>query len=192
VKNVKKKVLMLTVVATIAVLLTSSLIAISQGWFQPKPKPEYVPYDLKMVGNGAYVWTLTDASGYPIIITEGYPAENEIIEANVTINGVLYKYPDDIGINWTIHSETNALTGNGWARIVTTYIFKNLHGHPTLTEWAVNQFTGSAPPYTSLHYWGDFKLTGTKMFSKVEGFGMGDLTIATGVRSSGWIKGWPL
>lgn len=174
-----------------SIIVASSVIAFSQAACIVKLKPEYVDYDLKMLGTGAYVYTLNDVSGYPIIVTEGYPAEGEIIEANVTIDGVLCKYPTDFEYNWTIHFEINAVTGEGWGRVISTLTFKNLAGKPTLIEWEVVRCSGFVAPYTNMLCQGDFRLTGTGRFSNVEGFGMSELTIQTGVRHYGLIKGWP-
>jgi hypothetical protein len=199
VKNVKKKVLMLTVVATIAILLTSSLIAISQGWFQPKPKPEYVVYDFKLTDDPtASVVTQTDNSGLPVIIEDGYAPETAILTANVTINGVLYSFPKDFNYNYTFHLEFNTVTGNGLILIQETLYFKHLPGHPTLKGRGEEKIAGLivAPTLDISHYeiQGNFQLTGTGMFRNVEGYGTGMLGQSTGlvVRHFALVKGWPL
>jgi hypothetical protein len=194
----KKKFLMLTTVTIIAVLLTSSLIAISQGWFQPKPKPEYVVYDFKLTDDPrASVVTNIDTSGLPVIIEDAYEPTAGILTASVTINGVLYSFPNDFDYNYTYHLELNTVTGNGLILIQETLYFKNLPGHPTLKGRGEEKITGLITSPLDISHEeciGNFQLTGTKMFRDVEGFGTGMLGQSTGlvVRHFALIKGWPL
>jgi hypothetical protein len=192
---------MLTVVATIAILLTSSLIAISQGWFQPKPKSEYVIFDLKLSVNPyAMVNTFTDNSNYPVVVTESYMGDGGVIQANVTINGVVYTYPEDFNYNFTGHLELNHVTGYGLEIIQETLTFKHLRDHPTIIGLAEEKVSGLfLPPENPLdisHYenLGNYQVTGTKMFRNVNGDGMGMLGQSTDliVRHFALIKGWPL
>jgi hypothetical protein len=198
VKNVKKKVLMLTVVAILA-LLTSSIVVVSQGWMSPKPK--YVTYVLKIrVNPTAAVVTHTDSSNFPVVVTDGYVPDTGIVPVatNVTINGVVYTFPADFDYNYTYHLELNVVTGYGLEMVQETLYFKNLHGHPTLNGRTEEKVSGEIRSPTldisHLEIVGNFQLTGTKMFSNVEGSGTGMIGQSTGlvVYHFAWISGWPL
>lgn len=190
-----KKVLMLTTVAIVA-LLTSSMIAVSQAWWFKKPKPEYVGYDFKAI-LGTLVLTVNDTSGAPSrIVWEGYRAPEGVIQCNVTINGKVYYYPDDFDYYESFYYEMNLIIRKGLIRVEVTLTFKNLPGHPTLKEWLVTEFTNIGTPEATFH--GVFELTGTRMFNKVEGFGLDTgyyIQRAPPIlyaRHFGFIKGWPL
>lgn len=192
----KKKVLMLATVVILA-LLTSSIVVVSQACMSPKPK--YVIFDLKLSLNPyAIVNTFTDTSNFPVVVTEGYMGDGGVVQANVTINGVLYTYPKDFDYNYTGHSELNYATGCGLDIIQETLTFKNLPGHPTLNGLAEEKVTGLflLPTLDISHYecWGNYQVTGTKMFSNVNGDGTAMLGQSTGlvVRHFALIKGWPL
>jgi hypothetical protein len=197
-EKMNRKFLMLATVAVIAVLLTSSLIAISQGWFQPKPKPEYVVYDFKLVDDPlAAVVTSTD-NGYPVVVEDAYTPSSGILTASVTINGVLYSFPTDFDYNYTFHMELNMETGNGLILLQETLYFKHLPGHPTLKGRGEEKMTGlilsPAVDISKYECWGNFQVTGTGMFRNVEGYGTGMLGQSTGlvVRHFALVKGWPL
>jgi hypothetical protein len=194
-------ILLLTI--TLGVLLsTSSIIAVSQAWGPKKPSREYVGYDFKVV-YGPVTVTYVDASGAPnLIIVEHFV--DSAVEATLTIDDKTYSYPDDFDIAVTHHVEFNALTGEGLVRTVGTFTFK-MFGQPTLTFWGVARMTGfwQAPDGTLMNPedfrgQGQFELTGTKRFIKVEGFGFGDTMFNPPeytnqyVHQIGFIKGWPL
>ena len=189
-----KKVLILATVA-ILVLLTSSVIAISQAWWFKKPKPEYVDYNFEAT-LGILVLTVNDTSGAPsCIIWEGYRPPEGVIQCNVTINGKVYYYPDDFDYDESFHLEMNLITGKGVMRVETILTFKKLPGHPTLREWLVTELTNIGTPEATFS--GVFELTGTRMFNKVEGFGL-DAGYYTQrdppilyAHHFGFIKGWP-
>ena len=188
---------------TLGVLLsTSSIIAVSQAWGPKKPSREYVGYDFKVV-YGPVTVTYVDASGAPnLIIVEHFV--DSAVEATLTIDDKTYSYPGDFDIAVTHHVEFNALTGEGLVRTVGTFTFK-MFGQPTLTFWGVARMTGfwQAPDGTLMNPedfrgQGQFELTGTKRFIKVEGFGFGDTMFNPPeytnqyVHQIGFIKGWPL
>jgi hypothetical protein len=190
----KRKTLLISIVALATVLMASSILAISQAWcpIKPiKPKPEFIGYDFRQVP-GAGEITYIDASGAPELIimesTEG------ILEGTLTIGDQVYTYPEDFDYNGMLHTEFNAITGEGFARAEKTFIF-NMHGKPILKSWLVVCITGLfIDPETgelidpeNMHSEGDFKLTGTKRFASVEGFGL-----EKDAHHFGFIKGWPL
>jgi hypothetical protein len=191
VKNVKKKVLMLTVVAILA-LLTSSIVVVSQGWMSPKPK--YVDYTFRvMVIPSGSVITSRDTSNLPVVVVEGYYPSAAIASANVTINDVTYTCPKDFDYNFSFHMELNTVTGFGLMLIQETLYFKNLPGHPTLNGRTEEKATGYMVPYDKFEFSGNFQLTGTKMFRGVEGYGAASFGASTGFVSyhfaqiSGWL-----
>lgn len=187
-------------VVTLAILaiLTSSIVAVS-AWRFVKPKPEYVVYDLKVKLNPmAAVTTFTDDSNYPIIVTDSYMTDGGVVQANVTINGEVYTYPEDFDYNYTAHLDLNYETGNGLIIIQETLTFKKLPGHPTLKGRAEEKATGliiiPEIDISNLEYFGNYQISGTRMFRNVEGDGMGMEGQSTGLvaRHFGLIKGWPL
>jgi hypothetical protein len=196
---VKRRTILIVTVALLMVLSASSIIAISQAWW--KPKPEYVGYDLKVVF-GQPTGVDVDNSGAPeLIILEHVVGA---IEANVTIDDNVYSYPDDFDIIVTHHVEFNAITGKGLCRNEGIITFK-LHGCPTLTYWGVARLKDFrvAPDGTFIspedfRAEGDFKLTGNKRLSNVDGFGLGEVYFAPPeythqyVHQFGYIKGWTL
>jgi hypothetical protein len=196
---VKRKTMLIVAVSLLMVLLASSIIAVSQAWW--KPKPEFVGYDLKVVF-GPPTDVNVDNSGAPALIVLEHVVG--AIEANVTIEDMVYSYPDDFDITVTHHVEFNAITGKGLSRNEGTITFK-LHGRPTLTFWGVARLTDFrvAPDGTFIspedfRAEGDFKLTGNKRLSDVEGFGLGEVYFAPPeylhqyVHQFGYIKGWSL
>lgn len=189
--------LILASVALLAIL-TSSIVVVS-AWRYRKPKQEYVVYDLKLRLNPtASVTTFTDASNYPIIVTDSYMTDGGVVQANVTINGEVYTYPGDFDYNYTAHLDLNYETGNGFIIIQETLTFNHLPGHPTLKGRAEEKATGliliPEIDISNLEYFGNYQISGTKMFGNVEGDGMGMEGQSTGLvtRHFGLIKGWPL
>ncbi len=198
----KRKTILIVTVALLMVLSASSIIAVSQAWWFQKPKSEYVDYDLKVV-YGPVTVTYVDASGAPKLVIVEHIIE-DASECTITIDDEVYSYPDDFDITAIHHIELNALTGNGLVRTVGTFTFK-LPGHPTLMFLGVARITGflQTPDGTLINPedfrgQGDFELTGTKRFSRVEGFGLGDTIFNPPeytnqyVHQIGYIKGWPL
>lgn len=191
-----RKKLMIATVAILAIL-TSSIVAVSAGHFI-KPKQEYVIYDLKLILNPmATVTTFTDDSNFPVVVTESYMTDGGLVQADVTINGVVYTYPEDFDYNYTSHLDLNYETGYGLIIIQETLTFKNLPGHPTLNGRAEEKATGLilSPELNidNLEYFGNYQLSGTKMFSNVVGDGTAMEGQSTGLvtRHFGLIKGWP-
>jgi hypothetical protein len=186
----KKKTLSICIIALTAVLMASSMIAVSQAWW-PFYKPEYVGYDfIQVMGDGELI--SMDASGAPeLIIME---STDTMIEGTLTIGDKVYSYPDDFNYRGTIYMELNLITGEGLARIEKTLTF-NVPGKPALKSWLVIHMTGLMfDPVTgeiadteNIQSEGDFKLTGTGRFAQVEGFGIEKAT-----HHFGFIKGWPL
>jgi hypothetical protein len=197
----RKNVLLLAI--TLVVLLSaSSVIAVSQAWGLRKPNKEYVSYDLKVV-YGSVTVTYVDASGAPELIIIEHAVESAI-EATITIDNEVHSYPGDFDIAVTHHIELNALTGEGLVRTAGEFTF-NTPSKPTLAFWGVARITGflQTPDGTLINPedfrgQGQFELTGTKLFNKVEGFGLGDTIFYPPeytnqyVHQIGYIKGWPL
>jgi hypothetical protein len=191
-----RKKLMLATVAILAIL-TSSIVAVS-AWHFVKPKPEYVIFDLKLTLNVmASETTFYDDTNYPVVVMESYMTEGGVVQADVTINGVVYTYPEDFDYNYTSHLELNYQTGYGLIIIQETLTFKKLPGHPTLNGRAEEKATGlildPAVDITNLEYFGNYQLSGTKMFRNVQGDGSAMEGQSTGLvaRHFGLIKGWP-
>ena len=197
----RRNILLLAI--TLGVLLsTSSIIAVSQAWGPKKPSKEYVGYDFKVV-YGPVTVTYVDASGAPQLIIVEHVVDSAV-EATLTIDDKTYSYPNDFAIAVTHHVEFNALTGEGVVRTAGTFTFK-VPGYPTLTFWGVARMTGfwQGPDGTLINPedfrgQGQFELTGTKCFNKVDGFGLGDTMFNPPeytnqyVHQIGFIKGWPL
>jgi hypothetical protein len=189
--------LILASVALLAIL-TSSIVVVS-ALQSVKTKQEYVVYDLKLILNPtASVTTFTDASNYPIIVTDSYMTDGGVVQASVTINNEVYTYPEDFDYNYTSHLDLNYETGNGFIIIQETLTFKNLPGQPTLEGRAEEKATGliilPELDISNLEYFGNYQISGTKMFENVQGDGMGMEGQSTGLvtRHFGLIKGWPL
>jgi hypothetical protein len=126
----------------------------------------------------------------PILIIDGTRLPAGVVEMTATIDGVEYSYPEDFGYAETFHLEINTLDGTGILTVETVLTF-NLPGNPEIKEWIVANLVEGG-------FTGTFQLSGTKMFSKVEG---GGPDIAnTGPYNGGealfpihvgLIKGWP-
>ncbi len=130
----------------------------------------------------------------PIIHIEGYRPLSGVQSCNVTINGILYTFPDDFSYNETFTVEANQAT-NKSIYVVTTTLTFNLPGNPTITEWMTQQATQNGNVTTTDD--GTFFLTGTGMFSGVGGGGFVRSSGDTAARIDfahhiGLIKGWPL
>jgi hypothetical protein len=203
VRNYMKRNKILIIATTLIVLLSiSSFFAVSQAWELRKPNKEYVGYDLKAV-YGSVTITSLDASGAPELIIIEHSVQSAV-EATITIANKVYVYPDDFEIAVTHHIEFNALTGEGLVRTAGEFTFK-APSKPTLMFWGVAQITGlwQTPEGTLINPEdfrgkGQFELTGTRLFNKVEGFGLGDTIFYPPeytnqyVHQMGYIKGWPL
>jgi hypothetical protein len=198
----KRKNVLLFAIVLCVLLSASSFIAVSQAWRLRKPNKEYLSYDLKVI-YGSVTITYVDASGAPELIIIEHSVENAV-EATITIDDEVYSYPDDFDIAVNHHIELNALTGEGLARTAGEFTF-NVPSHPTLAFWGVARITNfwQAPDGTIINPEdfrgkGQFELTGTKLFNKVEGFGLGDTIFYPPeytnqyVHQIGYIKGWPL
>ncbi|MGD0451875.1 MAG: hypothetical protein ABSA79_12585 [Candidatus Bathyarchaeia archaeon] len=195
----KRKTLLISIIALTTILISSSMITLSQAGLPCKPKPEYVIYDFKVsINPTGVVNTLMDTSGFPVVIQEIYSTEAAIVSGSVTINGAVYNYPKDFDYSYTGHMELNYVTGYGLDIIQETLTFKNLPGHPTLNGRAEEKVSGLIlSPAMDISHWeefGNFQLTGTKMFSDVQGNGaaMGGVSTGYVVRHFGLISGWPL
>jgi hypothetical protein len=195
----KRKNLLICIITLTAILATSSVIAVSQALWPAVTKPEYVLYDFKATFTPAVEITKNDASGFPIVIVEGNRLIEGIIECTVRIGDKVYSYPDDFRYQETFHSEVNAITGSGFDRVASTFIF-NLPGHPTLTDWLVAHVTGMGQPptpFANAEFEGTIGLTGTATLEKVGGFGLEEAYALPPdganiyVHHVGLIKGWP-
>jgi hypothetical protein len=185
----RRKTFLFLVIALVSVLIGSSMLAVTQGWW-PWSKPEYVVYNLKQVAGPSVVISM-DNSGFPIIVVE---SSGSIIAGNITIDDTVYHYPNDFTYNDTTYIERNALTGEAYARVHKILTFK-LPGNPTLESWLVTSMsgiiidpnTGQPVNPANIHTDGQFKLTGTGRFASVDGFGL-----EHDFYHFGFIKGWPL
>ena len=174
----KRKPILTVASILLALLATLSLIALSQA----QPKSEFVTYDLKQIPAPGETIS-TDTSNYPIVKSE---STDTMVEGTITIGDNMYTYPDDFEYESRIYSEINVETGEGTARLEKTFTF-NLPGNPKLKSWLVITMTGLIQPVNpeNIHTQGEFKLTGTKQFSLVEGFGL-----ENNGHHFGFIKGW--
>jgi hypothetical protein len=184
------------IAATLAilVLLTSSLIVVTQAF--DKPKPKYVDYTFRIIMNanapGGRVITSTDTSNLPFVVIKGYYTDLAVVKANVTINDVTYTYPKDFDYNFTFHLELNTVNGFGLMMVQETLYFNNLPGHPTLIGLTEEKATNYLAPYTNFEFNGNFQVSGTGMFRNVEGNGASAFGASTGfvVYHFAQISGW--
>jgi hypothetical protein len=165
------------------------------------PKAEYVDYVLRMTFNPAMtgrVITHEDSSKYPVVVSDAYIPGTALATANVTIKGVVYTFPKDFDFDYTVHGESNEVTGFVFELFKETLYFKNLPGHPTLTGRAEEKGSGlifsPSVDFSHAEMFGNFQLTGTGMFKNVKGSGIGMFGVSTGfvVYHLALIKGWPL
>jgi hypothetical protein len=170
----KRKALIIFATSLIIVLATSTIVATAQAWWFPKPKTEYVGYSLEGI-SGPPIATSTDASDAPNIVVE---STLEWTELTITINDVVYSYPEDFDRSSTTHMEFNVITGEGFARTESTLTF-NMPGHPTLTFVGVSRISGlhMTPDGTLLtpqevRNEGNIDLTGSRRFSNVDGIAL--------------------
>lgn len=182
----------------ILAILISSIVAVSASQLV-KSKQEYVIFDLKLTLNPmATETTFSDFSNFPVVVMESYMTDGGVVQADVTINGVVYTYPEDFDYNYTSHLELNYETGYGLIIIQETLTFNNLPGDPTLNGRAEEKVTGlilsPVPNIDNLEYFGNYQLSGTKKFKNVQGDGAAMEGQSTGLmaRHFGLIKGWPL
>jgi len=197
----KRKNSLILTVSLLTLLAASSIIATSQAWWPMKRKPEYVGYSFELI-NYEGPLTYVDTSGAPNVVFEG--VSGEILKCTVTIDDKVYTYPEDFNYSHSYHLEFNVFTGEGFLRSESILTF-NLPGHPTISNWIVSQASGLriypngtyvAPE--EVKYEGRFEVTGTKQFSRVEGFGLDESYLIPPeytknyANSLGYIKGWPL
>jgi len=196
----KRKTLLILTIALVTVLSTSSIIAVSQAG--KGNSSEYVGYKLEAI-TGSPTITYTDPSGGPnLIILES--TIDDIIEFTVTIDDEVYTYPDDFDVTSNQHTEFNAITGNGFARVEGTITFK-LAGNPTLTYCVVNRLTGFKMALggtlltpEDIRFEGELELSGTRRFNNAEGFGLTESYYIQPEYTQmhhfqfGLIKGWSL
>jgi hypothetical protein len=197
----KRKNSLILTVSLLTLLAASSIIATSQAWWSMKRKPEYVGYSFELI-NYEGPLTYVDTSGAPNVVFEG--VSGEILKCTVTIDDKVYTYPEDFNYSHSYHLEFNVFTGEGFLRSESILTF-NLPGHPTISNWIVSQASGLriypngtyvAPE--EVKYEGRFEVTGTKQFSRVEGFGLDESYLIPPeytknyANSLGYIKGWPL
>ena len=199
--ELKRKNILILTISLLTLLAASSMIAVSQAWWPIRHKPEYVGYNFEIT-NYEGPLTYIDTSGAPNVIFEG--VSGEIVECTITIDDNVYTYPEDFNYSHSYHLEFNVFTGNGFLISEAVLTF-NLPGRPTITNWLVSQVSGMriypngtyvAPD--EVKYEGRFEVSGTKQFSRVEGFGLGEAYIMPPDyvknygNNLGYIKGWPL
>jgi len=185
--KMKRKSVSIIILTTI--LLASSMLAVTQAWWQ-RDRSEYVTYDL-MQDEGPSVIISMDNSSFPIVVVESI---SSMIAGNITIGDKMYTYPDDFTYNDTLYIERNVITGEGIVRVHKVFTF-NVQGNPTLESWLVVRMTGlildpnTGQPVNpaNIHTEGQFKLTGTRRFASVDGFGL-----ERDFHHFGFIKGWPM
>jgi hypothetical protein len=189
VKKMKKKHIMISIVALTAILFASSMAALTQaGCF--RNLPEYIAYSYKQ-DTGPSTMISMDDSQFPLIVVE---STGTILAANITIGDKTYYYPNDFTYTDTLHIERNAITGQAFVRVHKVFTF-SLKGSPTLESWLVTSMSGVFfDPNTGLlvdpaniRTDGQFRLTGTGRFLSVDGFGL-----EKDYYHFGFIKGWPL
>ena len=152
-------------------------------------KKQYVDYMSQGVLTSAVA--TVDSSNSPNLVITGYRTASGIQSYIVTVNGEEYSYPEDIvGYAENFRLEVNAITGTGVIEVKTVLTF-NLPGNPTVTEWISGQVTRTSA--TTTDFDGVFYVTGTKMFTKLEGGGIMDAYMESGTdyaTHTGLIKGW--
>jgi hypothetical protein len=186
----KRKRVLISIVALTTILLVSSMVALTQAWW-PWSRPEYVTYNLRQIRASSPIANI-DNSSFPIIIAD---SSDVMIAGNLTIGDHVYTYPNDFTYNSTLHVERNAITGDGIVTGHKIFVFFNLSGKPTLESWLVTRIsgyifdpnTGQPVNPANMHSSGEFKLTGTGMLSSVDGFGL-----EQDDHHFGFIKGWPM
>lgn len=169
-------------------LLASLFVGIAASYYRSQ---QYVEYRVEGVLVNPVIINRT--INPPLIIIDGYRPANGVQSLNVTINGVMYTYPDDFNYSETFRVETNQLTNKSVFVVTSTMTF-NSPGNPTITEWMTMQATLTGNVTTADD--GTFFLTGTGKFSQVSG---GGFVVSTGDRTAGidyarhigLIKGWP-
>jgi len=182
-----RKILFTVVLST--VLLAALLVGIVAS--NRNTNTEYVPYKFEAVLSDPIV-TITDNP--PMRIIEGYRPASGVQSANVTINGVVYTYPNDFSYNETFRVEANTVTGKV-VFIVTSVMTFNMPGNPTITEYMTAQGTRNATTTAVTIDDGIVILTGSGAFEHVSGNGFVVSTQQGNVdyaRHIGLIKGWPL
>ena len=106
----KKKQILISIVALTAILLVSSMATLTQaGCF--KNSPEYLAYSIKQ-DSGPITIISVDDSQFPLIVIE---STGSIIAGNITIGEKTYHYPNDFTYTDTLHIERNAITGEAFA-----------------------------------------------------------------------------
>lgn len=68
-------------------------------------------FDPSMTGR---VITHEDRSKYPVVVSDAYIPNTALATAEATIKGVVYTFPKDFDYDYTVHSELNEVTGNGF------------------------------------------------------------------------------
>ena len=98
------------------------------------------------------------------------------------------------GLYWADPLKISDSLGFGFMLIQETLYFKHLPGNPTLNGRTEEKATSYRPPYANFEFNGNFQLTGTKMFSSVEGYGTAAFGASTGFVSYHFaqISGWPI
>jgi hypothetical protein len=179
---------MLLVIALYIILVTALFIGVAVSHYTSAP--QYVPYRFEAVLSNPAITTNT--TNPPIMIIEGYRPASGIISANVTINGVIYTYPEDFSYNESFRVEANMATGKSVMTVITTLTF-NLPGFPTITDYMTSQVTRNGTNTTTDG--GVFYLTGTGKFSPIGGGGFVESYGVSGVdyaQHIGLVKDWPL
>lgn len=147
---------------------------------------QYVNYELNAVLSSPITTVVMNP---PMLIVDGYRPASGIQSCVITINGEDYVYPDDFQYSENFHLEMNTVTHTGTITVKTVFTF-NFPGNPTITEW-VSGTAVNTP--TSTEFDGTFYLTGTKMFTPVDGGGIMDSYGMSGTdyaTHTGLIKGW--
>jgi hypothetical protein len=180
----KVKTFLAILILAIALLSTSFITAASANRGQTMKMD--VDYCMNAVLNNPVVTVIVNNG---ILTVDGYRPPSGIQSCILTVNGEEYSYPDDFGYTETFHLERNLQTGLGAFQVTTTFTF-NLPGNPTITEWISGELVkvGSRTDFD-----GAFYLTGTRMFTPVEGEGIVDSYQISGTdyaTHTGLIKGW--
>jgi hypothetical protein len=166
VKKLNRKSLVIAFVLLSAILLVSPLIG-TVAACRARDKENYACYKSDWILGRDIVTHDEVVNGIEIV--DGTRDPLGIFKAAVTINDKEYSYPKDFSYIDTWHLELDLTTYSGplTAKCVLTF---NLPGKPTITESLTTKIQYLSP--TEAVYQGGFTLTGTKMFSKVEGRGI--------------------
>ena len=186
-----KKIIGIAIALLTAVMVIAPLIGATTAK-NVKIKEKDVSYELDVLYSHAEV-TYVDSSGYPeLVIVEEFHPIGSIIYLTVTIDDIVYSYPDDFDYSDFWHAELNYNTLEGILEVEWVLTF-NLPGNPTIIGRPITTVWNFGTSDVNLA--GTVTLTGTGLFDKVKGYAVDEGWDVGGnfyVHHVGVLKGWPL